>query len=86
MTKTDINPMQLADRCRAHSKRTGQPCRAPAVKGWNVCRMHGAGGGAPAGQANGNYRHGRRTKESMQMKAALRELLRDSRRTIALLE
>lgn len=86
MAKSDINPMQSADRCHAHSKRTGQPCRAPAVKGWKVCRMHGAGGGAPSGQANGNYRHGRRTKESMQMKAALRELLRDSRRTVALLK
>jgi len=86
MAKSDINPMQSAKGCRAHSKRTGQPCRAPAVKGWKVCRMHGAGGGAPSGQANGNYRHGRRTKESMQMKAALRELLRDSRRTVALLK
>jgi hypothetical protein len=25
--------------------------------------MHGAGGGGPSGPANGNYRHGGRTKE-----------------------
>jgi hypothetical protein len=25
--------------------------------------MHGAGGGAPEGKRNGNYRHGGRTKE-----------------------
>jgi hypothetical protein len=33
----------------ARSKRSGQPCRAPAVRGWQVCRMHGARGGAPHG-------------------------------------
>ena len=64
-----INPMQSAHdapRCRAKSKRTGQPCRAPAVRGFRVCRMHGAGGGAPTGKKNGNYRHGARTMEAIQ--------------------
>jgi hypothetical protein len=27
--------------------------------------MHGAGGGAPAGKRNGNYRHGGRTKDAL---------------------
>jgi hypothetical protein len=48
-----INPMQSAHdapRCKAKSKRTGKPCRAPAVRGCRVCRMHGAGGGAPEGK------------------------------------
>jgi hypothetical protein len=61
-----INPMQRAHdapRCKAKSKRTGKRCRAPAVRGCRVCRMHGARGGAPEGKANGNFRHGRRTKE-----------------------
>src|SRR5262249_22621371 len=31
-----------------------------SVKGWRVCRMHGAHGGAPAGERNGNYRRGGR--------------------------
>ena len=64
-----INPMQSvhdAPRCKAKSKRTGLPCRSPAVNGYPVCRMHGAGGGAPAGKRNGNYRHGTRTKEAIQ--------------------
>lgn len=82
--KSDINPMHSASRCKAHSKRTGQPCHAPAVRGWTVCRMHGAGGGAPLGRRNGNYRHGRRTKEAMQARAELMELLRASRKTIEL--
>jgi len=61
-----INPMQSAHdapRCKAKSKRSGKPCRAPAVRG---CRMHGARGGAPTGKLNGNYRHGTRTKEAIQ--------------------
>src|SRR5262249_33142760 len=59
----NINPMQAAPRCTAKSKRTGQRCRAPAVKGWKVCRMHGARGGAPEGAQNGNYKHGVGTRE-----------------------
>lgn len=71
--------MQDAARCHAHSKRTGLPCGAPAVKGWRVCRMHGAGGGAPSGKRNGNYRHGGRTKVAMAELAYVRELVRQCR-------
>jgi hypothetical protein len=63
------NPMQSAHdapRCRAKSKRTGLPCRSPAVTGYRVCRMHGARGGAPEGKRNGNFRHGASTKEAIQ--------------------
>ena len=49
---------QDAPRCKAKSKRTGQRCKAPAVRGWNVCRFHGARGGAPKGKANGAWKHG----------------------------
>src|SRR5260221_5880196 len=61
------DPMQsahAAPRCGAKSKRMGKPCRAPAVRGCRVCRMHDARGGAPTGKQNGNYRHGTRTKEA----------------------
>lgn len=65
--ETDINPlhraMDMAPRCTAHSKRSGEPCRAPAVRGHRVCRMHGARGGAPEGKRNGRYVHGGRTQE-----------------------
>jgi hypothetical protein len=30
-----------APRCGAHSRRTGLPCRAPAIRGKQRCRMHG---------------------------------------------
>ncbi len=74
-----INPLQSAHdapRCKAKSKRTGKRCRAPAVRGCRVCRMHGAKGGAPTGKLNGNYRHGRRTKEVTEASRYVRELIR----------
>ena len=48
-------------RCTARSKRSGILCKNPAVRGWAVCRMHGAGGGAFSGSQHPNYRHGVRT-------------------------
>jgi hypothetical protein len=73
-----INPMQRAHdapRCKATSKRTGRPCRSPAVRGWKVCRMHGARGGAPEGKRNGNYRHGTRSKEPIELWRLIKSLL-----------
>ena len=37
-----------------------------------VCRMHGGRAGAPKGEANGNYRHGRHTKEVRAQRSRLR--------------
>jgi hypothetical protein len=68
-----INPMQrahAAPRCTARSKRT----RNPAVRGWQVCRMHGARGGAPEGERNGNYRHGARSKETIELRKLIKSL------------
>ena len=76
---------QKAPRCRATSKRTGQRCKAPAVRGWTVCRFHGARGGGPKGERNGMYRHGLYTKEAAEERRLLRELLRQSRMALATL-
>lgn len=40
-----------APRCQARSKRTGEQCRRPAVQGYSVCHVHGAG--SPARVARG---------------------------------
>ncbi len=80
-----VNLMQLAPRCTAHSKRTGRPCRSPAVKGYAVCRMHGARGGAPTGSANGRFRHGGRTKEAMAEGEEFMQLIRESKEFAELL-
>ena len=81
MTDNPMHRCNAAPECRAISKRTGLPCRSPAVTGYRVCRMHGARGGAPEGKRNGNFRHGGRTKETIGASRYLKELaqlLRDS--------
>lgn len=78
--ETDVNPMdptqrlRHARRCSARSKRSGKPCQAPAVHGWAVCRMHGAGGGAPSGKANGNWKDGRRSLETLAIRRFVADL------------
>src|SRR5437868_5257185 len=67
------SPMNQARRCHARSKRSGKPCQALAVKGWGVCRMHGAGGGAPKGNKNA-LKHGRYTAEAIAMRQAINAL------------
>ena len=42
-----------AKRCKARCKSTGKQCKNPAVKGFDVCRMHGA-------HTNGSKRPGRK--------------------------
>ena len=74
--------MHQSPRCSARSKRTGERCRAPAVKGWTVCRFHGAGGGGPKGKRNGMYKHGIYTKEAIEERRALSDLLRASREAL----
>jgi hypothetical protein len=74
---------QKAPRCSATSKRTRERCKAPAVRGWTVCRFHGAGGGGPRGKRNGMFKHGLYTNEAVKERRLLRELLRQSRRTLS---
>jgi len=68
-----------APRCTAHSKRTGQPCQAPAVTGWRVCRFHGAGGGHQPGPSHPSWRHGIRSQEWLEERRRLNDLIRESR-------
>jgi hypothetical protein len=62
--------------------RSGAPCKSTPVTGRRRCRMHGGadGSGAPQGARNGNYKHGRYTKEVAATRQWLREathMLRD---------
>ena len=82
MKKAPTNPLHRANaspRCSAKSKRSGVACKAPAVRGCRVCRMHGAGGGAPKGEANGSYRHGQFTCQTVEQRQALELLIRFAR-------
>jgi uncharacterized protein YjcR len=78
-------PMHQASRCRARSKRSGLQCRAPAVRGSSVCRMHGAGGGAPQGNRNA-LKHGDFTAETLALKKQISALARMARKTMAAIE
>jgi hypothetical protein len=64
LDRFDTSRLNSSPRCQAKSKRSGLPCRAPAVGGYRVCRMHGARGGAPKDKRNGNYRHGQATNNA----------------------
>jgi hypothetical protein len=77
-------PFQKSPRCSATSKRTRRPCQAPAVRGYRVCRFHGARGGAPKGGANGAYKHGLFTAEAMQERRLLQQLLAQCRNSVQL--
>ena len=72
-----INPLRnmakarQSPRCTAKSKRSQKRCQAPAMRGWDVCRMHGAKGGAPEGSANCNFKNGYSTKEAKGNRQAL---------------
>ena len=78
-------PMHLASRCRARSKRSAFQCRAPAVRGYAVCRMHGAGGGAPKGNKNA-LKHGDFTAEGLALKRQISALARMVRETMEAIE
>jgi hypothetical protein len=71
-------PMHLASRCRAISKRSGKPCQAPAVRGHEVCRMHGVRGGAPKGNRNA-LKHGLYTADAIEMRSMFAALAKKAR-------
>jgi hypothetical protein len=64
-------------RCGARARtRGGAPCRAPSVRGKKRCRMHGGsrGTGAPPGEKNGNFRHGKYTRRAKELGKLVRDL------------
>ena len=78
MKKTDEYPMHLSPRCTAMSKRSRLPCKAPAVRGWRVCRMHGARGGSKAGIEANAYKHGGRTGTANEIKKNIDKLINEA--------
>jgi uncharacterized protein YjcR len=76
--------MHQALRCHATSKRSGKPCRSPAVRGHSVCRMHGAGGGAPRGNKNA-LKHGLYSAEAIETRRMVAELTRQARETVKMI-
>lgn len=68
-------------RCGAKTRR-GTPCQAPAMPNGR-CRLHGGlSPGAPTGERNGNYRHGRYSKATLATRRAARRDLANLRALI----
>ncbi|MEE2970270.1 MAG: HGGxSTG domain-containing protein [Pseudomonadota bacterium] len=61
----------------------GSACLKPALRGKNRCQLHGGKSTGAKGKRNGNYRHGRFTKEAIANRQAadtrVRELARLAR-------
>jgi hypothetical protein len=78
---------QACPRCGART-RSGAPCKGPAVRNRLRCRMHGGTSTGPR-TSEGRERmraakitHGQRTAEMAQMRAAVRELIAESKRLV----
>jgi hypothetical protein len=75
-------PLRRAQRCLARRRKSHLPCQAPAMPNGR-CRIHGGlSPGAPKGKGNGMWRHGRYSKEHLEMRRAMRELIREARETL----
>lgn len=60
--RRNTSGMHDANRCGART-RSGSPCKSPAIRGKERCRMHGGrGSGAPKGNRNA-WRHGGHSAE-----------------------
>lgn len=75
--RTDRYPMPRVH-CGART-RAGGVCRQPAMKNGR-CRLHG--GKSLRGKAHGRYMHGLRTKEAIETRRQLAELLREARQVV----
>jgi hypothetical protein len=74
-------------RCRAKSKRSGEQCKNYAVKGWSVCRMHGARGGPKT--KKGKFRcktaplkHGYYCKEAIEERRQNKNMMEKAKETL----
>lgn len=86
MAETIDYPLHRAPQCTACSKRTGLPCKNAAVRGWKVCRMHGARGGSKAGAGANAWKHGMRSASVQEERREIRELSTEARALVASLE
>lgn len=76
-----VELMNAAPRCNAYSRRSGKPCRAPAMANGR-CRMHG--GKSPGKPGNKNaLKHGHYSHETILLRKAISTLIGRTNTTIA---
>jgi hypothetical protein len=68
--ESPVQRLRAARRCCAKAKSTGTRCKAPAVRGWRVCRVHGARGGHKPGRTHPQWKHGGRSQETTNIRKA----------------
>ena len=74
--------LQQHPRCLARRRKSQALCQAPAMPNGR-CRIHGGlSTGAPKGKRNGMWRHGRYSQESIEVRRAIKALLRDAQATL----
>ena len=81
-TRWQFGPDWPGRRCEAKTRR-GTTCLKHALKGKNRCQLHGGRSNGVKGERNGNYRHGRYTKETIANRRAanvrVRGLIREAK-------
>ncbi|MEA4858328.1 MAG: HGGxSTG domain-containing protein [Solidesulfovibrio sp.] len=87
-TQSDSKPrpcrfnLAVVKKCSARSKRTGNPCRQPAMAN-GKCRFHGGKStGAPVGNKNA-WKHGDYSAQAQERRREMRQLLREARQFLA---
>jgi len=79
MRKPHANTLNGAKTCGAKSKRTGEPCRQPAMAN-SKCRLHG-------GKSTGRpIISGQWTKEAIQQRKTVNALLREAKGILGLFD
>jgi uncharacterized protein YjcR len=84
--KRNTGPMLASRRCGAKT-RSGRRCTSPSVSGRKRCRMHGSapGSGAPRGNKNA-LKHGIYTREAIEERKRVNDLMRQSRKLLLQVE
>ena len=81
-TRWQFGPDWPGHRCGAKTRRR-TACLKPALSGKNRCQLHGGRSTGVKGERNGNYRHGRFTKQSIANKrdanVRVRGLIREAK-------
>jgi hypothetical protein len=74
--------LRATPRCGAKT-RSGEPCRAPALRGKRRCRMHGGAAGSGAPKRNRNARrHGLFTAEAVAERKRINAVLGETRKML----
>lgn len=87
MRKSDEQPQEpfcisKLPKCQAIAKHSGKRCGQLAMKGKRVCYIHGGKSpGAPKENKNA-WKHGQRSRETIELNKQLRTLIRESQETL----